>query len=292
MKKGNNKVMTVRIKMMKAICFGAAGGGKRLYNEVSSQYQIIAYTDNDSKKWGDSIQEIPVLPPMEAIRMSYDVIVITSAPGLENIKKQLIELNIPENKIITSFITFPLEARKVFLEKLSSIQSGFSPDAEVAEAGVFEGDFARLINKYYPSRILHLFDTFSGFDNRDISKETQFSSAVAGDYSNTSVELVMGKMFYPEKVVIHQGYFPDTAKDIKSTFCFVNLDMDLYEPTYQGLKFFENKMVDGGVILVHDYFAENFKGPRNAVDRFIEESNGRYNKYPIGDGISMMVVGF
>ena len=40
------------------------------------------------------------------------------------------------------------------------------------------------------------------------------------------------------------------------------------------------------------YFAENFRGPQKAVDKFIEESDGKYQMYPIGDGISMMIVGF
>jgi len=102
----------------------------------------------------------------------------------------------------------------------------------------------------------------------------------------------MDKMPIPNKIKIHKGYFPDTAQNITSNFCFVNLDLDLYEPTYQGLKFFSNKMVNGGVILVHDYFAENFKGPKKAVDQFITESNNSYFIYPIGDGISIMIVGF
>ena len=85
---------------------------------------------------------------------------------------------------------------------------------------------------------------------------------------------------------------PKTASDIKDSFCFVNLDLDLYEPTYQGLRYFENRMIPGGIILVHDYFATNFQGPQKAVDQFISETNGRYAMYPIGDGISVMITGF
>ena len=44
--------------------------------------------------------------------------------------------------------------------------------------------------------------------------------------------------------------------------------------------------------LIHDYFAENFKGPYEAVNRFCEENKGNYGTYPIGDGISVMVTGF
>lgn len=63
-----------------------------------------------------------------------------------------------------------------------------------------------------------------------------------------------------------------------------------------GVNFFENKMVKHGVILVHDYFADNFflggGGPKEAVDKFISEKNEKYIVLPIGDGISVMIVGF
>ncbi|MCH5249318.1 MAG: hypothetical protein J1E98_05280 [Lachnospiraceae bacterium] len=79
-------------------------------------------------------------------------------------------------------------------------------------------------------------------------------------------------------------------------FCFVNLDLDLYEPTYNGLLFFSKKMVPGGGILVHDYFAEDYKGPREAVDKFVSEirvkSSILLHKVPIGDGLSIFLTGF
>ena len=41
----------------------------------------------------------------------------------------------------------------------------------VAELGVYKGKFARYLNQYFPDRLLYLFDTFEGFDNRDIERE-------------------------------------------------------------------------------------------------------------------------
>src|SRR6266540_1215034 len=41
----------------------------------------------------------------------------------------------------------------------------------VAELGVYKGKFAKHINKFFPERKLYLFDTFEGFDNRDITSE-------------------------------------------------------------------------------------------------------------------------
>ncbi len=136
------------------------------------------------------------------------------------------------------------------------------------------------------------FDTFEGFAEKDVAKDTAFSFAKAGDYANTSVRLVMSKMPNPEQVRVHKGYFPDTTKELsgKERFCFVNLDMDLYEPTYNGLLYFTARMSAGGVILIHDYFADNFKGPKEAVHRFLKENQGSYQIFPIGDGISVMLV--
>jgi O-methyltransferase len=44
-------------------------------------------------------------------------------------------------------------------------------EGNVAELGVFRGDFAKFINISFPDRKLYLFDTFEGFDEKDIEAE-------------------------------------------------------------------------------------------------------------------------
>lgn len=278
--------------MLNVICFGASSGGINLYDKISEKYNILAYTDNDKSKWGEKINEINILSINDSLKLNFDRIIITSAPGLESIKKQLIDCGIEKSIIDDSFVIAPLESRRIFLERLSIMQKDcITQNSQVAEVGVFEGDFARYINLYYPNQKLYLFDTFEGFSQNDIIHEEGLSYAKTGDYSNTTVDIVMNKMPYPKMINIRKGYFPETTKNIGGEFCFVNLDVDLYLPTYNGLVFFKDKMMNNGVILVHDYFATNFKGPKKAVDRFIYE-NPQYNIYPIGDGISVMIVGF
>ena len=277
--------------MKKVILFGAAGGGVRLYDKIKEKYDVVSFVDNDSKKWGRELKGIEIENPQKAIReLMFDFLIITSAPGLDSIKKQCLELGVSEEKIITKYIETPLESRRVFLEKLALCME--NSVGECAEVGVFEGDFAKYINLYFSNRELHLFDTFEGFDKRDVEKEGSFSDAKEGDYGNTSENIVMNKMPFPDKCIIHKGYFPETAIGIDEKFCFVNLDLDLYEPTYNGLKFFSERMTKDGVILVHDYFADNFKGPKEAVDKFVAESTKKIYKLPIGDGISIMLIGF
>ena len=55
-------------------------------------------------------------------------------------------------------------------------------------------------------------------------------------------------MAHPDNCIVKQGFFPETATDVEDTFCFVSIDTDLYEPIYQGLKFFYPKLEKGGYI--------------------------------------------
>jgi O-methyltransferase len=119
----------------------------------------------------------------------------------------------------------------------------------VAELGVFRGDFAKFINISFPDRKLYLFDTFEGFNDKDreIEKKGNYSQDKQ-DFSNTSVELVLNKMQYKENCVVRKGYFPETAKDLEDEFVFVSIDADLYEPTYNGLNYFYPRLKRGGYI--------------------------------------------
>lgn len=281
----------------KVICFGAANGGKDLYAEISKRYEVVCFTDNDARKWGKSLQDHEIVEPRIAVfEKKYDEIIVTSAPGCLSIKEQLLDMGVPEEKIITSYVDSMLKSRIVFLESFAKIiNEKNSLDGACAEVGVFQGDFAKCINANFSDRTLYLFDTFEGFKKEDIAEEKKrnLSEAEISDYSNSSVEMVLKKMPFPEKCIIRKGYFPETATDVDDEFYFVNLDVDLYLPTLNGLKWFRSRMKKGGVILIHDYFATNFRGPRQAVDEFmqLDESKG-LSMCPIGDGISVMIIGF
>lgn len=278
--------------MKRAILFGAAESGKQLYPKISEAYEILGFTDNDSRKWGSLIFGKTVYPPGEAFKnLDYNYIIITSLPGMDSIIQQCCSIGIPEGKIITSFVKSPLESRIIFLECLSRNMAEKKIPGACAEAGVFQGDFAKHINRLFPQKKLYLFDTFQGFPNEDLKADSSFSKAKEGDYCNAEEAEVLKKMEHPEKCIIQKGYFPKTAIGIEGSFCFVNLDMDLYKPTSAGLHWFGPRMEADGVILVHDYFSDNFRGPKNAVDEYLLQ-NPNLISMPIGDGISIAIAGF
>ena len=281
---------------MKLILFGTGASGRALYPELSQRGEVVAFADNNASRWGTTLFDVPICKPEDCLlHMEYDAVVITSFGGFEEILSQCRAMGIPEWKIDKSCFGPQLESRKAFLRDMAGLLNGYEQAGAVAEAGVYGGDFAKYINEYFPERTLHLFDTFEGFDQRDVAVEAEnaFSEAKAKHLARTSVELVMSKMKYPDRVRIHKGYFPDTAVGIQDRFCFVNLDMDLYLPTCNGLRFFADKMTERGVILVHDYYTKEYAGVKAAVDEFISQyMDGRgVAKYPIGDSVSILLAG-
>ena len=143
---------------------------------------------------------------------------------------------------------------------------------ETAELGVFRGDFARLINQAFPDRKLYLFDTFDGFDRRDVhGDDAEGAAADQEQFSDTSEQLVLSRMKYPENCVIKKGYFPESFTDVQDTFCYVSIDFDLYQPIYKGLDILWDHLSPGGFIMVHDYQNTMFPGSRKAVRQFCTE---------------------
>jgi O-methyltransferase len=158
----------------------------------------------------------------------------------------------------------------------------------VAEVGVYKGEFAKYINRAFPDRIFYLFDTFEGFDDKDVllEKSNDFSTGNQ-DFSNTSIQEVMKKMDNKNKCKFMKGYFPESLNGLEDKFCFVSLDPDLYKPIKDGLEYFYPRLEKGGYIFVHDYNNALYKGAKQAVREFSKENNIPYT--PITDSWGTVV---
>ena len=142
----------------------------------------------------------------------------------------------------------------------------------IAELGVYRGELAAILNRLFPGRTLYLFDTFEGFSDNDLSdgQEQRHSKAAAGDFKDTSLEMVLSRMADPKRVVFRKGYFPSTTAGLEEIFAFVSLDVDLYKPTLAGLNYFYPRLAKGGSIFIHDYNNRRYQGVRSAVEEFLE----------------------
>ena len=282
--------------MEKIIIYGAGGTGRKFYNTLMSRNdkntKILAFTDGDVVLWSTELFGIKIISPDEINNYDYDKIVVATLYYDEVISKLENELGIPREKIDTTDInaSYASKNREIFLNYYADMVYDKKTSGSVAEGGVWRGDFAKHINALFPDRTLYLFDTFDGFDKRDIVFELEkgFSDSKINGYKFDSEEKVKAILPHPEKVIIHKGYFPETAKDVNDEFVFVNLDFDLYSPILAGLEFFYPKMVYGGVILVHDYFSDLYKGVKTAVDEFCEKE--QIVCIPIADERSIAIV--
>ena len=192
----------------------------------------------------------------------------------------------------TRYRTFELVTNEIRQKYCPKELSGFC----VAEAGVFHGDFAWIINEKFPECEMFLYDTFEGFDKDDLLGEISHSfteerslnyySGYFGNPAETSeqrIETVKSKLKYIDKCHIRKGYFPGSAeKEKENRWVFVSLDMDLYKPMKEGLFYFWPNMVEGGYIFVHDYNNKDFAGIKQAVSE-LEQEYGRIYKVPISD---------
>ena len=162
----------------------------------------------------------------------------------------------------------------------------------VAEVGVFQGEFAQYINAAFPDRTCYLCDTFEGFqpdEARQEIKEGNATEAFVDAYRNTSEDLVMEKMEYKDRVVIRKGFFPETMQDIDTTFAFVSIDMDFEESIYAGLCYFYPRLAKGGYIFLHDYNSSLY-GVERAVDRYEKDKKVLLPKVPLCDANGTMVI--
>jgi O-methyltransferase len=140
----------------------------------------------------------------------------------------------------------------------------------MAELGVHRGGSARLLHHYCPERKLFLFDTFSGFTDGDMAKESmRVGYNEKQQFADTDCASVL-RTIAPRtpNAILVPGWFPSsvTPEISHETFAFVHLDADLEEPTRSGLEFFWPRLNRGGFVVVHDYNA--WPGARIAVDDF------------------------
>ncbi len=153
---------------------------------------------------------------------------------------------------------------------VSAVKATARIPGDMAEFGVAYGGSAKLIAQYGGGRTLHLFDTFEGLPAPGPKDSDRF---YAGSYSCSLESVSEYLKEYPVKY--YQGFFPGSTGPAEGCrFSFVHLDVDLYQSTLDGLKFFYPRMSTGAILVSHDYpsaagvlaaFTEFFEGKPEPV---------------------------
>ncbi len=167
-----------------------------------------------------------------------------------------VERNYPDK---VRFFNFWFQVERLKKDKISG---------KFAELGVYKGDSAHLLHLMDKTREFYLFDTFEGFKQKDLQKETgKAATYTETNFADTSLHRVKQRLNAPV-FKFFKGYFPETAQNIKhEQYALVNIDADLYNPTQAGLEYFYPRLAKGGVIIIHDY-TPDWPGIVKAVDEY------------------------
>ena len=198
------------------------------------------FSDPQKGELKEKIDGMPVMPVDLAVGFQPDMIVIatTDAEKSHALEYMAIRAGFLNDIVFIKDIHEQFSIRCGVLRRLCSRLDGLGVEGNVAELGCWRGDTSWQLNALMPDRKLYLFDTFQGFDPRDIAKELELgcSDASPGQFSGADEAKLLERMPAAAQVIIKKGWFPETAFDIEAeTFALVYMDACLYNPTLSGL---------------------------------------------------------
>ncbi len=173
--------------------------------------------------------------------------------------------------------------RKYALDQLMKLVCGLEGDT--AECGVFQGASSRLIcrNIVGLGKGHYIFDSFEGLSLP--RPEVDGKHWKQGDLASGE-DILRERLKEFDFIAIYRGWIPGRFDEVADRqFCFLHIDVDLYQPTLDSLRFFYPRMVPRGVIICDDYGFETCPGARNAVDCFFADKPEKVVHLPTGQGL-------
>lgn len=164
-----------------------------------------------------------------------------------------------------------------------------SIEGNTAECGVWKGAGSYLIlsaMKNYNKKHF-IFDSFEGLSEPNKKDRVKTKEAYEWKKNDLSYSenLVRKNLRNFNNVEYFKGWIPEKFNEVKNdTFCFVHIDVDLYQPTKDSLEFFYNKVNKGGIILCDDYGSELCPGAFKAMNEFFQDKEENIIELTTGQG--------
>lgn len=177
---------------------------------------------------------------------------------------------------------YPLISDQVSLNELKIILSSLdltlknNIPGEVIEMGCYVGTtslfISRLLSKNNSLKKFHVYDSFEGLPEKS-----------SKDNSPAGMQFKAGELKASKKIFIdnykkanlplpfiHKCWFNElTMSNIPERISFAFLDGDYYDSIKSCLDLIENKLANGGVVIVDDYQNEALPGAKKAVDEWL-----------------------
>ncbi len=161
---------------------------------------------------------------------------------------------------------------------------------DTVECGVFEGASSFIILKSIEqkSKIHHIFDSFEGLSGLNEQDSVKNERTFKWKKSDLSVpeDVVRGNLYKYNNVRYYKGWIPEKFNEVMDKkFSLVHIDVDLFQPTYDSVDFFYERMTAGGIIVCDDYGFESCPGAHKAMDLYFKKKPEKVIHLTTGQGI-------
>ena len=167
---------------------------------------------------------------------------------------------------------------------LELARKSLASSGDFVELGCYKGDTSLLIAEALKNtdHILYIYDSFEGLPEKTGNDESALGENFKGG------ELYVTKREVKERFlraglklpVIKKAWFNElTDEDLPEKIAFAFLDGDFYESIRDSLKLIDGKMVEGGIIVVHDYMNPALPGVKKAVDEWLINKQVKQNTF-------------
>ena len=154
-----------------------------------------------------------------------------------------------------------------------------NPALDLVECGCWYGHSTAMISKIMRNAgctgKLFVFDSFEGlspFTADDISEfwTTEGERETIREHFVSSFQHVESVLAPFGTTELRKGWIPEVfATFLPRQLSFVSIDVDLYEPTRDSIKFLYPQLRAGGIMYFDDYGYRDFPGAKKAVDEFL-----------------------
>ena len=146
-------------------------------------------------------------------------------------------------------------------------------DGDVAECGAYKGGSAFFLAHHIVegglNKHLCLFDSFEGLSAPEkIDGGYWFAGALQSTIED--IRAALAPLDSIPFVEFYKGWIPEQFSMVADRrFCFVHIDVDLHQPSFNSIAFFYPRTNTGGIILLDDYGFASCPGVTAAVDEFM-----------------------
>tara|TARA_Y100000992_G_C21197441_1_gene458658 strand:+ start:129 stop:812 length:684 start_codon:yes stop_codon:yes gene_type:complete len=199
------------------------------------------------------------------------------------IKNLIKKFDFNEIELITNYGLFSGNTNLFKTLKIYQLISEVSHiNGDIIELGIHKGNTSLLIKKildiFKIKKKLFLLDHFKGLVNftkndTKISKKFKFKYKSKKKQVETFINFFNFKnikIINKDATTLRKGFF-----NKKQKFCFVYLDMDLYEPTMSALNSIDNHVSKGGYIIFDEGLKKDWSEGR-AIQRFYNLNKKKY----------------